>query len=69
MGIINKGSAKHPLVMESLRRVFWLSAMYNFRMRAVYYPGRFNVLADSVSRLHEPNAWERLMNSILMMPP
>lgn len=59
--IINKGSCKHPTVMDSLRRIFWLSAIYNFRIRAVYYPGRFNTLADRVSRLHEPNGFSRLI--------
>jgi len=59
--IINKGSCKHPLVMDSLRRIFWLSAVYNFRIRAVYYPGSANFLADSVSRLHEQGGFNRLM--------
>jgi hypothetical protein len=50
---INKGSSRHPLVMESLRSVFWLSIWYNFRIKCHYYPGQRNVLADAVSRLHE----------------
>ncbi|MES9880284.1 MAG: reverse transcriptase domain-containing protein [Sedimenticola sp.] len=58
--IINKGSCKHPVVMSSLRRIFWLSAVYNFRLKAVYYPGTANTLADAVSRLHEPNGISRL---------
>ena len=62
--IINKGSCKHPIVMDSLRRIFWLSAIYNFRLRAVYYPGRFNTLADSVSRLHEQNGVSRLVDTV-----
>lgn len=62
--IINKGSSRHPIVMDSLRRVFWLSAVFNFRMRAVYYPGRFNTLADNVSRLHEPNGIRRLVETM-----
>lgn len=37
--IINKGSCRNPFVMNSLRRPFWLSAVYKFRLRAVYYPG------------------------------
>lgn len=58
--IIRKGSSKHPVVMQSLRRIFWMSAVYNFRLVPVYYPGNFNVLSDLVSRLHEGNNLERL---------
>jgi hypothetical protein len=61
---INKGLSKHPLVMASLRRVFWLSALYNFRLKAVYYPGSSNRIADSVSRLHEPGGPERFINNV-----
>ena len=50
---INKGSSKHPLVMEVLRKVFWYSVIYNFRITCHYYPGVRNVLADAVSRIHE----------------
>ena len=57
---INKGLSKQPLVMASLRRVFWLSAIYNFRIKAVYYPGAHNILADCASRLHEPGVWQKL---------
>ena len=62
--IINKGSSKNYVVMDSLRRVFWLSAVFNFRLRAVYYSGESNFLADSVSRLHEPGGVPRLMSYI-----
>ena len=36
--LINKLSCRNSIVMESLRRVFWLSAIYNFRLQAVYDP-------------------------------
>lgn len=62
--LINKGSSKDPVVMDSLRRVFWLSAMYNFRLKAVYLPGVHNQIADCISRLHEPNSYERLTMAI-----
>lgn len=55
MAIINKGSCRDPETMASLRRVFWLSAVYNFRLHAVYLPGQHNVVADAISRLHEPS--------------
>lgn len=59
--IIRKGSSKHPIVMDSLRRIFWLSAIFNFRLCPVYYPGKYNVLSDLVSRLHEPGSAQRLI--------
>lgn len=59
--IINKGSCKNPVVMDSLRRVFWLSAIFNFRLKAVYYDGKSNFLSDSVSRLHETGGVQRLV--------
>lgn len=46
--------------MDSLRELFWLSAIYNFRLQAVQYPGHANLVADGVSRLHEPNGFQRL---------
>ena len=34
-GIINKGSCRNPFMIASLRRVFWNSAIFNFRIKAV----------------------------------
>ena len=53
VAMINKGSTKNPVVMAWLWDLFWLSAVYNFRIQAVYVPGKYNILADSISRLHE----------------
>ena len=45
---------KKKILMDSLRRIFLLSAIFKFRLKAVYYPGdRFNI-GDAVSRLYEP---------------
>lgn len=63
VGIINKGSCRHPFVMESLRRVFWYSAVYNFRLKAIYLPGEKNQVADAVSRLHERYSIPDLVSS------
>lgn len=63
---LNKGMSKNPIVMASLRRIFWLSAVYNFRLKAVYYPGVNNKIADAVSRLHEPNGFNKLMSAIYL---
>ena len=40
--------------MRELREVFWLSAIYNFHLTAVYIEGANNTLADAISRLHSP---------------
>lgn len=62
--IINKGSCKNSQVMDSLRRVFWYSAIFNFRLRAFYYKGESNCLADGASRLHEPGGLHRLLQTM-----
>ena len=62
--IINKGSCKNSQVMDSLRRVFWYSAIFNFRLRAFYYKGESNCLADGASRLHEPGGLHRLLQNM-----
>ena len=62
VAIINKGSCRNPTVMESLRKIFWCSAIYNFRLKAVYYAGKYNQIADAVSRLHEHNSYSHLFN-------
>ena len=51
VAMINKGSSSNPVVMDSLRRVFWWSALFNFRLKAIYIPGSDNNVADAVSRL------------------
>lgn len=51
--IINKGTTANPLIMQELRALFWLSAVYNFHITAVYLAGTDNTLADAISRLHE----------------
>ena len=51
---VNRGSSRSPVIMKYLRYMFWLSAVYNFRLTAMHIPGADNVLADKISRLHEP---------------
>jgi hypothetical protein len=60
--VIKRGSSRNPIVMASLRRVFWLSAVYNFKIRTWFYPGVRNIVADRISRLHEPGGWQKLMS-------
>jgi len=65
---INRGSSRSVLLMKYLRHIFWLSAMFNFRLKAVHVPGEDNVLADRISRLHEPNA-RQYLNVLLALSP
>jgi hypothetical protein len=50
---INKNSSKNTLIMQALRFLFWQSATFNFKLKAIHIPGKNNVLADRLSRLHE----------------
>lgn len=62
--MINKGTTANETIMDELRALFWLSALYNFHISAVYIAGCCNTIADAVSRLHE-RAHLLLFNSIL----
>ena len=54
LSIVNKGTTGNPIIMRYLRELFWLSAVYNFRITAIYLPGCMNYIADAISRMHEP---------------
>ena len=62
VAMINKGSTRNPVMMTYLRHLFWLSATYNFRVRAVHIAGKLNTTADHVSRLHEASHFMSFMN-------
>ena len=49
---INKGSCRNETAMVWLRDLFWLSAVYNFRLSARYIPGKDNFAADAISRIN-----------------
>ena len=68
VSIINKGATKDPRVMDSLQNVFWLSAIFNFRLRALYYPGIRNTLADACSRLSDPGGVGQLQWALDQLP-
>lgn len=53
VSMLNKGTTRNPLMMKFLRQLFWLSATYNFRLKVFHVPGKDNVMADHVSRLHD----------------
>ena len=65
VSILNKGSCKNHVVMGFLRELFWLSAIYNFRITAKHIPGHKNVIADAISRLHEPYYLDRFCRLLL----
>ena len=52
VAMINKGTTANPIVMTWLRDLFWMSAIHNFRITAVYIPGVDNIRADRISRMH-----------------
>ena len=54
VSIINKGTTGNPIIMRYLREIFWLSAVYNFRITAKYLPGCMNYIVDAISYMHEP---------------
>ena len=65
MGVINKGTSKNNIIMENLREMFWLSAIYNFDIKAIHIPGAQNEIPDAISRLNEAKQWSRLSNLML----
>ena len=64
VAIINRGAAKNPMVMQHLRNIYWSSVKHNYRLKALYYPGKLNVVADAASRLMFPNGPERLQAAL-----
>jgi hypothetical protein len=61
---INKCSSKNSVIMGLLRYLFWLSATNNFHLKAVHIPGKNNIVADVISRLHEPGAFWSINNPL-----
>jgi hypothetical protein len=49
---INKGTSKSPELLSIVQRLFWLSVKYQFKLSALFIPGRLNILSDLISRLH-----------------
>ena len=53
--VINKMSSKNPSVMTYIRFLFFMQAFCNFSILVIHIPGKRNIIADSISRLHEDN--------------
>ncbi|CAC5365146.1 unnamed protein product [Mytilus coruscus] len=65
---INKCTCRNKILMGFLRELFWLSASFNFHIKAVHVPGSSNVLADHISRLQESSSFEFFMRYCLPQP-
>lgn len=65
---LNKCSARNAILMTFLRELFWLSAKFNFHLVARHIPGKSNVLADHVSRLHELQSCEQFLRYYVQPP-
>ena len=53
VSVINKGTTPNVILVPYLHWLFWLSAVFNFRITAHYVPGCCNFIADAMSRLHD----------------
>ena len=68
LSAINKGTSSNQLAMQWLRKLFWLSATYNFRVTSRYIPTAANTLADAISRLHDPAHCALLVEKLISCP-
>ena len=68
LSAINKGTSSNQLAMQWLRKLFWLSATYNFRVTSRYIPTAANTLADAISRLHDPAHCALLAKKLISCP-
>ena len=68
LSAINKGTSSNQLVMQWLRKRFWLSATYNFRVTSRYIPTVANKLADAISRIHDPVHCKLLVEKLISCP-
>ena len=66
---INKGTSRNKSIMCLLRYLFWLSACHNFQIKACHIPGKNNISADVISRLHEKEAFSSIYNPLRFANP
>ena len=50
---VNKGRSKNPYINCLLRKMAWHCARLNCNLSAVHVAGSLNVMADTISGLHE----------------
>jgi hypothetical protein len=49
---LNKATSRGIELMPIVCEIFWLSVKHDIKITGSYIPGRDNVLADKISRLH-----------------
>lgn len=59
--IINKGRSTNKYVNSLLRKMAWECAKVNCKIAAIHVAGSVNIMADTISRLHEPRRREDLV--------
>ena len=52
--VINNGTAQNSTRLDLLKHFASLAFQFNFTISASYMPGVDNIMADTISRLHEP---------------
>ena len=52
--VINNATAQNSTCLDLLKHLASLAFQFNFTMRASYIPGVDNIMADTISCLHEP---------------
>ena len=60
--VINNGTARNSTCLDLLKHLASLALQFNFTISASYIPGIDNVMADTISRLHEPGKTDLLAN-------
>jgi hypothetical protein len=51
---ISKGWTRNRLMNSLLRKMAWICAFHNIKIRAVHVSGCINTMPDTISRLHQP---------------
>ena len=49
---LNKATSRGVEIMPIVRNIFWLCIKYDICVTGLFIPGKLNVLADNISRLH-----------------
>lgn len=58
--VINKCHARSLTATRILKNICNISFQYNITIQAVFLPGKYNNIADSISRLHCPGQFSRM---------
>jgi hypothetical protein len=53
---INKSTSRSVQLLPIVKELFWLTVKFNFKLSAVFLPGKLNILADHISRLDDLKA-------------